>query len=81
MYKKTKCAVKIENKITDFFDYTKGVSPLSPLLFNLYVNDIFDVIDQLTTSPIQLYDNKCLHVLMYADDLNNRIRKRTTIKA
>ena len=67
-----KNVAKIENKITEFFDYTEGVRqrcPLSPLLFNLYVNDISDVIDQLTNSHIQLYDNKCLNVLMYADDL------------
>ena len=41
IYGKTKCAVKINNKTTDFFNYDKDVqqgNPLSPLLFNLYIN-------------------------------------------
>ena len=56
IYRKTKCAVKVDGKITDFFDFTKGVRqgcPLSPLLFNIYVNDIFDLIDNNTpVSPL-----------------------------
>ena len=34
IYKKTKCAVKINNKTTKYFEYQKGVqqgNPLSPL--------------------------------------------------
>ena len=38
IYKKTNCVVKANDEITEFLKYTKGVSPL---LFNLYVNDIF----------------------------------------
>ena len=41
LYKKTKCAVKIGNSVTDFFNFTKGVRqgcPMSPLLFNMFVN-------------------------------------------
>ena len=47
IYSKTECAVKINNKITIFFKYEKGVqqgNPLSPILFNLYVNNIFEII-------------------------------------
>ena len=38
-------APKINNKTTNFFNYIKGVqqgNPLSPLLFNLYINGIFE---------------------------------------
>ena len=58
LYDKTKCAVKINGKITKFFNYTKGVRqgcPLSCLLFNLYINDIIHVINEASTSQLSLY--------------------------
>ena len=72
IYKKTKCAVKVNNKITDFFKYSKGVRqgcPLSPLLFNLHINDIFQIINQASDSTILLSENDPINALMYADDL------------
>ena len=72
IYKKTKCAVKIDGKITDFFEFTKGVRqgcPLSPLLFNLYINDIFEMIDKNTPVSPELKERNPINVLMYADDL------------
>ena len=70
IYNNTKCAVKITNKTTNFFNYEQGVqqgNTLSPLLFNLYINDIFEVLknDSLLTLNGQQYFN----ALMYADDL------------
>ena len=47
IYSKTQCAVKINDKTTKFLSYEKGVqqgNPLSPLLFNLYINDVFETI-------------------------------------
>ena len=70
IYKKTKCAVKIGSKTTNFFPYEKGVqqgNPLSPLLFNLYINDIFEIIKN--ESSISLDDISSFNSLMYADDL------------
>ena len=43
MYKNSHCAVKIQNKITNFFKYEKGVRkgcPLSPILFNIFINTL-----------------------------------------
>ena len=74
IYDKTNCAVKGDgNKITQFFDFTKGVRqgcPLSPLLFNLYINGIVKKIDDSRKVSIKL-DNSTfkLNVLLYADDI------------
>ena len=59
IYKKTKCAVKVNDE----------GCPLSPLLFNLYVNDIFQVINQASDSPMLLSEYDPINVVMYADDL------------
>lgn len=72
IYKKTKCAVKQKGLITDFFDYTKGVRqgcPLSPIMFNIYVNDIFNIMNKNNKSDIFLDKGDKINALMYADDL------------
>ena len=51
---KNKCAIKVNSCIT-CFEYSKGVRqgcPLSSFLFNLYVNDIFDTIEDHSTSDV-----------------------------
>jgi len=72
LYNKTKCAIKVSDRITNFFNYTKGVRqgcPLSPILFNLYVNDLFEKINQGTLKDVFLNPNNKVNALMYADDL------------
>ena len=70
IYQQTQCAVKINGKSTKYFAYEKGVqqgNPLSPLLFNLFINDIFE--ELRNDSQITLDDQNMIHALMYADDL------------
>ena len=72
IYKKTKCAVKLNRHRTDFFDYTKGLrqgDPLSPLLFNIYINDVFKQINAANPTPVTLDGNYLFSGLGYADDL------------
>ena len=72
IYKNTKCAVKIGNKVTEFFDYTRGVRqgcPMSPNFFNIYVNELIEMLNEGNTSNITLDEETKVNALMYADDL------------
>ena len=72
IYKKTKCAVKVKDSTTNFFNYTKGVRqgcPLSPILFNMYIDDIFETVNKNNESDISLGGGDKYNALMYADDL------------
>ena len=71
IYNKTKCAVKVGDHRTNFFNFTKGVRqgcPLSAILFNVYVNDIFEILNNCNENDIILEGMK-VNALMYADDL------------
>ena len=55
IYSTTKCSLKINKRMTNYFDYVKGVlqgNPLSPLLFNLCINDIYHNINTLNISHL-----------------------------
>ena len=72
IYKKTNCAVKVGDRITSFFPFTKGVRqgcPMSPILFNLYINDIFGIANNGNEIGLSLEEGTKINALMYADDL------------
>ena len=72
LYSNSQCAVKQSQCRTSFFPYSKGVRQgciLSPLLFNLYLNDLPQLISDSTSDPLLLSNNTKLNCLLYADDL------------
>ena len=64
-------AVKLPNGVTPYFSSLIGVRQgcnLTPMLFNLFVNDISGLFDNARCDPVKLH-TKLIHSLMYADDL------------
>ncbi|CAB3986903.1 Hypothetical predicted protein [Paramuricea clavata] len=72
MYSNTKCAIKLSESRTPFFPYKKGVRQgctLSPLLFNIYINEIPKLFEKIESDPFMLPNGTELNSLLYADDL------------
>ena len=72
MYSNIKCAIKLSDNRTPFFPCTKGVRQgciLSPILFNLYINEIPGLFKHTLSDPLVLPNETTLNSLLYADDL------------
>ena len=70
MYKKTEYSVKLKKGHTRAINSNLGLKqgcPLSPMLFNIYIDDIEDIFDE-QCDPISIQNEKINHFL-YADDL------------
>ena len=70
LYVNVSACVKVNNLTTDWFDVNSGLRQgcsLSPLLFNLYINDLALHINALGKG-ITLNNDK-ISLLMYADDI------------
>ena len=70
IYQNVSCCVKINGLDTNWFEVTTGLKQgclLSPLLFNIYINDLVNVLKENCQGVKIGGENVC--VLMYADDL------------
>ena len=71
MHSNSKFVVKKDNFISQQGSYDRKVRQgdgLSPLLFNISINDISNIFDETTSKPIGLNSTE-VSCLIYADDL------------
>ena len=67
LFKGLQSCVRVNNRCSEFFKCLRGVqqgSPLSPLLFNLFVDSIGDEMCNLTSYGIQLDDTTLTHLFI-----------------
>ena len=72
LYSNSTCSVRIGNSQTRSFQYSRGVRQgciLSPLLFNLYVNDLAFSFNNILSDPFVLPNGTKISSLFCADDL------------
>ena len=70
MYESISYKIKLRNGYLDPITSNLGLKqgcPLSPMLFNLYIDDVKDIFDE-NCAPVTITDTKISHFL-YADDL------------
>ena len=83
-YSNSICSIKIGNHHTRSFQYARGVRQgriLSPLLFNLYINDLPFSFQNTLLDPFILANGTKLNSLLYADDLIIPSRSRTGLQS
>ena len=71
MYSKCKSCVKINGTFSPFFDIKLGTRQgcnLSPMLFDIYINDLSRILQHNKCDPVYLGSEK-ITSLLYADDL------------
>ena len=71
-YKNASYSVKIGNKMTKLFNCDRRVRQgcsLSPILFNLFLNDLLNILDRANSDPVSSSNLCHVSCLMYADDV------------
>ena len=72
LYLKSKCSIKLDHQQSAPFEYGNGVRQgciLSPMLFNLYINELPSLLNMPETDPVILPNGSSINCLLYADDL------------
>lgn len=84
LYNKCTASVKLSSGLSNSFKCNKGVRqgcPLSPILFNLYINDVISSLEtNLDPTSLPELDNKNINSLLYADDLAILALDETTLQ-
>ena len=71
MYSQLRSCVRIGDRVTEYFVSEVGTRQgcnLSPMIFNLFINDLPNLLYKANTNPITL-EGKDIPILMYADDV------------
>ena len=71
LYKQVQYSIEINEYQTDWFGVRRGVKQgciLSPILFNIFINDIIPFIKQINTG-IHITEEVLICILLYADDI------------
>ena len=71
MYSNTTCIIKFHNGLGPIFPSTCGVKQgdvLSPLLFNIFINDLTKELECPESKAVRI-GNEEVNILLYADDI------------
>ena len=72
IYVNEKCQVKIGKTLSSAFDTNQGVRQgciLSPILFNIFISDLPEILDKDENEPAKIGNDTKLSSILWADDL------------